>query len=133
NGSIVVVRSDGRNPRDITSTSAPFDAVRPVWSRDSRWIAFDVGSDLLPTTVQWGRRDGRSANAVFTGGGLFSTASPPSWSPDGRTLAIAGRLGGSSGVYIVGRDTGRMSRVSTGDVRNAAWSPARRRIAYAAA
>src|SRR5262249_47488470 len=60
NASIVVVRSDGRNPRDITSTSAPFDAVRPVWSRDSRWIAFDVGSDLLPTTVQWGRRDGRS-------------------------------------------------------------------------
>lgn len=131
NASIVVVRSDGRGLRELTSTTVPFAAVRPVWSRDGEWIAFDVGSKLLPTTVQWERRDGRDPNALFTGGGLFSTASPPSWSPDGRMLAVAGTFGGSSGVYVVGRETRRLRRVAAGDVRNAAWSPDGRRIAFA--
>ncbi|TMK72826.1 MAG: hypothetical protein E6G50_03070 [Actinobacteria bacterium] len=131
NASIAVVRADGRALREITSISAPFDAVRPAWSRDGRWIAFEVGSNMLPTTVQWERRDGRSANALFAGGGLFSTASPPSWSPDGRRLAVAGTLGGSSGVYVIGRDNGRLRRLAVGEVRNAAWSPDGRHIAYA--
>jgi TolB protein len=131
NASIVVASSHGRTLREITSTSAPFQAVRPVWSRSDEWVAFEVGSDLLPTTVQWERRDGRHANALFTGGGLFSTASPPSWSPDGRRLAVAGDLGGSSGVYVVARDTGRLRRVAGGPVRFAAWSPDGQRIAYA--
>jgi hypothetical protein len=131
NASIVVASSDGRMLREITSTSAPFQAVRPVWSRSDEWVAFEVGSDLLPTTVQWERRDGRHANALFTGGGLFSTASPPSWSPDGRRLAVAGDLGGSAGVYVVARDTGRLRRVAGGPVRFAAWSPDGQRVAYA--
>jgi Tol biopolymer transport system component len=130
NASIVVARSDGRTLMELTSTSAPFDAVRPVWSRDGVWIAFEVGSDLLPTTVQWERRDGRGEDALF-GGGLFSIASPPSWSPDGRRLAVAGTLGVRSGVYVIGRDTGRLRRVAVGGARNAAWSPDARRIAYA--
>jgi TolB protein len=130
NASIVVVRRDGRAPRDITSSSAPFAAVRPVWSRDDEWVAFEVGSNLLPTTVQWERRDGRAANALFAGGGLFSTASPPSWSPDGRRLAVAGTLGGRAGVYVVVRATGRVRRVATGQARFAAWSPDGQRIAY---
>jgi TolB protein len=128
--SIVVARSDGSALRELTSTSAPFDAVRPVWSRDGRWIAFEVGSSVLPTTIQWELRDGRHANALF-GGGLFSTASPPSWSPDGRKLAVSGSLGGSSGIYIVSRDTGGLRRVAARDARFAAWSPDGKRIAFA--
>jgi Tol biopolymer transport system component len=131
NASIVVARSDGSASRELTSASAPFDAVRPVWSRDGRWIAFEVGSSVLPTTVQWERRDGRDVNALFVGGGLFSTASPPSWSPDGRMLALSGSLGARSGLYVVARDTGRLRRVAPGDVRFAAWSPDGKRIAYA--
>jgi TolB protein len=128
--SIVVARSDGRTVWHLTPTSAPFDAVRPVWSRDGEWIAFEVGSSALPTTVQWERRDGRDADALVDGG-LFSTASPPSWSPDGRRLAVSGSIGGLEGLYVVGRDTGRLRRVATGDARFAAWSPDGKRIAYA--
>jgi TolB protein len=127
--SIVVARSDGRASRQLTTASAAFDAVRPVWSRDGGWIAFEVGSSTLPTTVQWERRNGRDANALLDGG-LFSTASPPSWSPDGRRLAVSGSIGGSAGLYVVGRDTGRLRRVATREARFAAWSPDGQRIAY---
>jgi Tol biopolymer transport system component len=131
NASIVVVRRDGRGLHEITPTTVPFDAVRPVWSDDGDWLAFNVGSDVLPTTVQWERRDGRSANSLLTGGGLITTAAPPSWSRNGHRLALAGSLGGSNGVYVVGRDTSRVRRVVAGDALFVAWSPDGHRIAYA--
>lgn len=130
NASIVVVRSDGRALHEITPNAVPFDAVRPLWSDDGAWLAFEVASTFLPTTVQWERRDGRSASGLFSGGGLFSTASPPSWSPDGRRLAVPGRFGDRSGVYVFGRDTGGVRRVVAGSVRFVAWSPDGRRIAF---
>src|SRR5262249_28308046 len=131
NASIVLVRRDGRGFREITPTAVPFDAVRPVWSDDGEWLAFDVGSDLLPTTVQWERRNRRSANSLLTGGGLFTTGAPPSWSRDGRRLAVAGSLGGTNGVYVVGRDTNRVHRVAAADAPFVAWSPDGHRIAFA--
>src|SRR5438045_2667032 len=57
NTSIFVVRSDGRGLRHITPTAVPIDALRPTWSPDGGWLAFDVGSRYLPGTVQWERRD----------------------------------------------------------------------------
>src|SRR5262249_52542901 len=91
----------------------------------------EVGSDLLPTTVQWERRVGRSANSLLTGGGLFTTGAPPSWSRDGRRLAVAGSLGRHNGVYVVGRGTSRVGRGAVADALFVALSPGGRRIAFA--
>jgi Tol biopolymer transport system component len=131
NTSIETVRSDGRRLRHITPTSVSVDAVRPVWSPDDGWLAFEVASRYLPTTVQWERRNGRSANALSVGGDSSDTASVPSWSPDSRRLAMAARVGSRSGLYVVQRSTGRAARVAVGQVRFSTWSPDGRRIAFA--
>src|SRR5439155_4291657 len=123
NTSIEIVRSDGRRLHHITPTSVSVDAVRPVWSRDDRWLAFEVASSYLPTTVQWERRNGRSANALSIGSDSSNTASVPSWARDNRSLAIAGRVGSRSGLYVAERTTGRAARVAAGPVRFDAWSP----------
>src|SRR5207245_228073 len=91
NTSIEIVRSDGRRLRHITPTSVSVDAVRPVWSPDDGWLAFEVASRYLPTTVQWERRNGRNANALSIGSDSSNTVSAPSWAPDNRRLAVAAR------------------------------------------
>src|SRR5436309_629865 len=68
------------------------------------------------------------ATAAFAAGRVDDAH--PAWSHDGRRLALAGTLGGRSGVYVVGRDSGRVRRVAAGRARFAVWSPDGRRIAY---
>jgi len=131
NTSIEIVRSDGRRLRHITPTSVSVDPVRPVWSPDDGWLAFEVASRYLPTTVQWERRNGRSANALSVGGDASDTASAPSWSLDSRRLAVAARVGSRPGLYVAQRTTGRAARVAPGQVRFTTWSPDGRRIAFA--
>ncbi|TMK33115.1 MAG: hypothetical protein E6G32_03815 [Actinobacteria bacterium] len=131
NTSIEIVRSDGRRLRHITPTSVSVDAVRPVWSPDDGWLAFEVASRYLPTTVQWERRNGRNANALSIGSDSSNTVSAPSWAPDNRRLAVAARVGPRSGLYVAERTSGRSARVAAGPVRFTAWSPDGRRIAFA--
>ena len=107
NTSIEIVRSDGRRLRHITPTSVSVDAVRPVWSPDDGWLAFEVASRYLPTTVQWERRNGRNANALSIGSDSSNTVSAPSWAPDNRRLAVAARVGPRSGLYVAERTSGR--------------------------
>jgi Tol biopolymer transport system component len=130
NTSVYVVRTDGRGLRRLTERSAPEDASGPVWSPSGGWIAFVVVTKDVSPRVWWTRRDGRDAGTVFAGGDVRDTATSPSWSPDGRRLAFAGRFGGRSGLYVGDRETGAFRRLAGGDVHAAAWAPDGRSIAF---
>jgi hypothetical protein len=58
--------------------------------------------------------------------------SNPAWSPDGRTIAVTGTVGGISNLYLVDLESGAVRQLTTG--RNAdlmpAWSPDGRRLAF---
>jgi Tol biopolymer transport system component len=130
NTSIYVVRSNGRGLRHITSTSDPADAIRPVWSPNGAWIAFVVATKYLPPQVWWTRRDGRDVRTPLTGGETSNGELSPSWSSDGRRIAVVARAARGPGVYVARRDTGRARLVAAGDVHAVAWSPDGRRIAF---
>jgi Tol biopolymer transport system component len=131
NTSIYLVRSNGRGLRHVTQTSEPVDAVRPVWSPNGAWIAFDIATKYLPVQLWWMRRNGRDVHMPLAGGDTSDLALSPSWSPDSRQLAFAGRFAGTSGVYVAERDTGRARLITPGDIHNVAWSPDGRWIAFA--
>src|SRR5207249_2622118 len=94
NGDIFVVRPDGSDLRQLTSSAEQDES--PAFSPDGRWIAFERGfeghRDIWLT-----RTDGSNAHAIVA---TAHEESQPAWSPDGATLLYAreGQL------YSVGRD-----------------------------
>ena len=74
-------------------------------------------------------------NPDGTGGWGMSTLLPgdadPAWSPDGRTLAVAGRWPTLSGIRVADA-TGKTVRVLTSDARDASptWSPDGSQVAF---
>lgn len=131
------------------------DSYNPVWSPDSRRIAFDSSATNLAVNATTGSRkvyvkdittgaiqtvstriDGQVAN-----GGAYQ----PSWSPDGTRIAFLSSatnlvVDSSPGIHLFVKTigTGAVQRVSTssigvpanGVVYDAAWSPDSRSLAF---
>ncbi len=94
--------SQGRASR-LTYTNST--AMRPVWSRDGKKIAYEVGGEMRLTDAGGAGK----GEVINTPKDRFAT--PADWSPDGRSLAYedeAGRLvllvpgEGPSATYLVG-------------------------------
>jgi Tol biopolymer transport system component len=89
------------------------------WSRDGRWIAFDVGPEARPT-IRVVPADGSTAAHDVAHGNL------PAWSPDGRRLVFTSRGGAVFVVDRSGRNLRRIARSGYGPT----WSPDGQTIGY---
>jgi Tol biopolymer transport system component len=88
--SVVVANRDGSHRRRIGAFGSDpcFDAD---WSPDDARIAFTVGCDVDLTDLYVARRTGSARRVTRSGHGKGSFwAVAPSWSPDGRTVAVEG-------------------------------------------
>jgi Tol biopolymer transport system component len=115
NGALSTVAVDGS---DLRQLDAPSTSSRISWSRDARWIAFDVGIDKRPK-IRIVRADGTGARTLAAG-------SYPSWSPDGRRIVFTSYGGGISVVDRTGKRLRRLDRRGYGP----SWSPDGRTIVY---
>jgi TolB protein len=121
---IFVINADGSGLRNVTNTqTTSFDFA---WSPDGRRIAYLEGyPGGAPLSVV--NADGTGKHALT--GPLMVDLGPPSWSPDGRTLAFTGRGGD---IYTVHADRTALRRLTHGPGWTVAsdWSPDGRRIVF---
>ncbi|MDQ5872849.1 MAG: serine/threonine-protein kinase, partial [Acidobacteriota bacterium] len=128
NEDVFVQRVGGRNPTNLTADSPARDEA-PAFSPDGEQIAF---------------RSDREGGGLFvmgaTGESLRRVTDfgfDPSWSPDGRELAVATEpirdpttRATVSEIWAVDVSTGKRRLVSRGDGVSPRWSPNGHRIAY---
>ena len=121
---IFVMNSDGSGLRNLTNTdTTSFDFA---WSPDGRRIAYLEGSPGgAPLYVV--NADGTGKRRLT--GPLMVDLGPPSWSPDGRTLAFTGRGGD---LYTVHADGTGLRKLAASPVWHVGpeWSPDGRRILF---
>ena len=122
---IGVMNDDGTGRRTIRDVSARHDGL--AWSPDGTSLAWADG-DLL---------------VMPAGGGEVRTlvrarepgdwdVREPSWSPDGRRLALSSNRDGNREIYVVGADGRGLTRItrSRWTDEDPAWSPDGRWIAF---
>ena len=85
--------------------------TNPLWMRfsaispDGKTIAFSYKGDLFTVSAQGGTAHQLTSNAAYD--------AYPVWSPDGQKIAFASAREGSLDVYIVGKDGGTPTRLTT--------------------
>lgn len=132
---IFIARADGSWIRRVTRR--PGGNSDPDWSPDGKQIAFRSeapGPDGEQRGAVWVvDADGSNLYSLSRRAGMAYGA-VPSWSPDGKRIAISGfrREGEASGIYTVGLDGSDLKRLTPAgrEAQYPAWSPDGRRIAY---
>jgi TolB protein len=104
---LIVADTDGENPRVVLDSAQPI--MSPAWSADGQWLAYvsfeSKRSAVFVQRVRTGERRKVSARVGINGA--------PSWSPDGRKLALT--LGGSGGnldLYVLDLATQALTRAT---------------------
>jgi serine/threonine protein kinase len=129
NWDILLQRVGGKNPQNLTADSKATD-TQPAFSPDGDSIAFR--SDREPAGIYVMGATGENVRRVADFG------YHPSWSPDGKELAISTqgkdlpdvRNGIPSEVWIVNIATGAKRLLTKVDAMQPAWSPDGNLIAY---
>lgn len=111
-------------------------ARSPVWSPDDRYIAYvsdlrGTGSDVPGPTELWLIDSGGGDARAFDNPGGIVDVDYPSWSPDGKFIALSGFAGGSAQVYRLELATGRWVKLTDepSGALQPSWSPDGKRIA----
>ena len=106
-------------PTRLTATSFP--EADPVWSPDSRRIAFSSNRDGT-WRVYLMDADGTDVTQLNTGVG---NATDPAWSPDGTRIAFVSTRSGNFDVWVVNLDGSGLKRLTTDSNLDLAptWSP----------
>jgi TolB protein len=118
---------DGHNQHRVTRCN--FLCLTPRWSPDNTQIAYtayqrggDGTSGVPRTSIQLHSliMNRRVAFPSYKG-----TTTTPAWSPDGTRLAFSSSHSGDQEIYVVGRDGGRLRRLtfSRGVDISPAWNP----------
>ena len=94
-------------PTRLTATSAP--ETDPVWSPDSRRIAFASNRDGT-WRIYLMDADGTDVTPLPTGTG---NALDPAWSPDGTRIAFVSNRSGNSDIWVVKLDGTELRRLTT--------------------
>ena len=85
---LFLVRPDGSDAHPIV-TDVPGEHKAASWSPDGTTIAFVVRDAETPDGSIWtANADGSGAKRLFDGGDACQSVFHPSWSPDGRKLAM---------------------------------------------
>jgi Tol biopolymer transport system component len=126
---IYVSNADGSDVTDLTSTyldPAENNQGGPVWSPDSRQIAFwNDSNDPSAQGVYLMNADGTGIRKIADGGS-------PAWSPDGGSIAFAAAAEDGNDIYSVSIDGSRLTRLTHTSAVEAfpTWSPDGSQIAY---
>jgi WD40 repeat protein len=108
--SLYVARPDGSGRRIVARLTGCGLFENPVWSPDSRRIAYSLAGSVY--VMSWNGRGRR----------LYMRGDSPAWSPDGRTLAS--RVQDGVGRYSLLTRTGNTFRTAATNTTGAfAWSP----------
>jgi len=116
---------DGHNQRRLTNCN--FLCLTPRWSPDTTQIAYTAyehGSEGgVPRTLI--RLHSIIMNRRIAFPAFKGTTTTPAWSPDGSELALSSSTSGDQEIFVVGRDGGRMRRLtfSRGVDISPAWNP----------
>ena len=118
-----------------TAASAKFDSLQPLrsagaWSRDGQWFAFAAvrqGKAALMLIDMTGRA--RDREVVFDRIGQVLS---PSWSPDGRSIALSALAGGLTDLYLCDLASGQLQQLTEDAFADLqpAWSHDGRTIAF---
>ena len=125
NDEIYRARPDGMAPENLTAD--PADDQSPVYSPDSRRIAFSSnrgGGAMGIWIMEADGGDPRPLGAALPAGDQRW----PAWSPDGRRLALSVHVAAADRIHVASMDGSSAAEVATG-VRPA-WSHDGRRLYY---
>ncbi|MBI1296578.1 hypothetical protein GC175_16610 [bacterium] len=134
---LMIINADGSNPRTISERFGGERGFMPVWSPDSKTIAFTTGStpeDIAKEELNKAYRDPFAYSVIYlvdveTGEErpLLSDGSTghidPAWSPDGTQIAFASMRSGNSEIWLVNADGTNLRQITdTGEqVRFPYW------------
>ena len=126
---IYVSNADGSDVTDLTSTyldPAENNQGGPVWSPDSRQIAFwNDTNDPSAQGVYLMNADGTNVHKIADGG--F-----PAWSPDGQSIVFGAAAGEGNDIFLVSIDGSHLTRLThTAAIESLPiWSPDGAQIAF---
>jgi TolB protein len=133
-GAIEVMNADGTRVHRVTELSVVNEGGSegdPAWSRDGKWIAYDVKVAGGTTSDIWLVRPNGSDEHRLTS--TVADSISPTWSPNSQRIAFSSDNGGSTlGVYMIGV-SGQGLRLVTQQSQDAvdpAWSPDGNQIAF---
>lgn len=123
-GAVMVMSRDGRGKRRVAEAGSIGSGLGPVWSPEGRLIAYLDGSSVRVVGA-----DGRDPRVLLEEGGASRGLS---WSPDGRSLAVA-RGDGDFEIFVVDVESGEARNLTDNERINdqwPTWSPDSRHLAY---
>lgn len=102
--------ADGRSPQSMLTSPRPI--MSPSWAPDGVRIAYVSFEDRERSAIYIQDRKAGKRTKVISREGINGA---PSWSPDGRSLAIVLSYEGNPDIYVVDVATGKTRRVTNSD------------------
>jgi Tol biopolymer transport system component len=134
NRDIYVISADGTSLSQLTFTRA--DDILPTWSADGQQIAFQSQVNGY-WQIYVMETDGIAPHSLLTGSTPqamtdFNFQTLPTWSPDGRQLALSLITEGNWEIFVVNAEGGELQRLTHhhADDLWPAWSPDGRQLVF---